>query len=495
LNLELLSPGVINSTWLYKKDDTTLLLLKTTQSRLELSHEKRLALLDRLELKGLQPLIRTSRRSMFEQISSLPNAGQQLERLLSSHVEDGEETSYLEGELFCFEDYALFLIFDDIGRGTKLVRAGIVYTSDRTDSGRRLEVFSRNIQDALESTVNGEPSIIEGYFPGWTQIEDHEADKSDDSSVAALKASQIDYPTERIRSLGLLEDPALRRFLQHICEAYADGRIVELLSRTGAETTTGPLVRSLAEANLVRREVLVSCRKRNRPLFRLPSSEALGQITSSDAVCSECGAKLADERFDELIIPRPAASVLLNDGSWLDSRVRNVLQHLGVPKSTVQTAAPGEFPFRELVVDLAGELFLLCIFDGDVTLADTRTIHSRLSGSNARNLVIVSTGRIHEDARIRLHDHCRQRAVHRIPVNLTLVEGIDDLSSNLEILFEEASKRAVIRTLFPLDRSLGFSAGRLLAARFNLGEQDSPVASGGAVPQVVETVGAGFDHF
>src|SRR6266403_1569685 len=64
-------------------------------------------------------------------------------------------------------------------------------------------------------------------------------------------------------------------------------------------------------------EVLVSCRKRNRPLFRLPSPEALGQITSSDAVCSECGVKLADERFDELIIPTPAASVLLNDGSWL----------------------------------------------------------------------------------------------------------------------------------------------------------------------------------
>jgi len=472
-----------------------MLLLKTTQSRQELNQEKRLALLDRLELKGLQPLIRTSRRTMFEQISALPTAGQQLERVLSSHIEDGEETSYLEGELFCFEDYALFLIFEDIGSEAKGVRAGIVYTSDRTDSGRRLEVFCRNIQDALESRVNDEPTIIEGYFPGWSQIVDHEAEAPDDSSVGALNAGQIDYPTERIRALGLLEDPALRRFLQHICEAYADGRIVELLSRTGAETTTGPLVRSLAEANLVRREVLVSCRKRNRPLFRLPSPEALGQITSSDAVCSECGAKLADERFDELIIPTPAASVLLNDGSWLDSRIRTILQGLGVPKSSVRTTPSGDVPFRELVVDLAGELFLLCVFDGDVTLADTRNIHSRWSGSNSLNLVVVSTGRIHEDARIRLRDHCRQRAMHRLAVKMTLVEGIDDLSSNLELLFEEASERAVIRTLFPLDRSLGFSAGRLLAARFNLGEQDSRVVSGGAVPLSVETIGAGFDHF
>src|SRR5258708_31257676 len=107
-----------------------MLLLKTTQSRQELNHEKRLALLDRLELKGVQPIIRTSRRIMFEQISSLPGAGQRLERLLSGHIEDSEENSYLEGELFCFEDYALFLIFEDIGSNSKGVRAGIVYTSD-----------------------------------------------------------------------------------------------------------------------------------------------------------------------------------------------------------------------------------------------------------------------------------------------------------------------------------------------------------------------------
>jgi hypothetical protein len=471
-----------------------MLLLLTTRSDQELTSGNRLALLDRLESKGLRPVIRATRRTVFEQLSALPDAGSRMERLVSARIDQAKDELYLRGELFCFEDYALFLVFDEARIGIRGLRAGIVYTPDCQDAVRKLEVFCRNVQDALESQNNENPPILRDGFRGWIPIEIAGIESATTASTERHRGP-AGYSAERIRALGLLDEPATRRFLQHLCEAYADGRVVELLFRTGTETTTGPLVRSLAEAALVRKEILVSCRRRNRPLFRLPSPEALGQITSSDAVCSECGVKLADERFDELIIPTPAATELLNDGSWLESRIRNVIRNLGVPDVNVESSSPDDSVFREIMVDLFGELFLICVFDGDVTLADTRIIHSRLSGTNANEMIVIATGRIHEDARIRLVDHNAQRAFLRQPLNISLVEGVDDLASNLEQLFNEASERAVVRVLFPLDRSLGFSTGHLLAARFQLGESETRGIFAAPKASPVEAVAVGFDNF
>jgi hypothetical protein len=466
-----------------------MLLLLSTRSDQELTSGNRLALLDRLESKGLRPVIRATRRTVFEQLSALPDAGSRMERLVSARIDRRKDELYLRGELFCFEDYALFLVFDEARIGIRGLQAGIVYTPDCQNADRKLEVFCRNVQEALESQNSETPPILRDGFGGWIPIEVAGAES------ATASSGPVGYSAERIRALGLLDEPAARRFLQHLCEAYADGRVVELLFRTGSETTTGPLVRSLAEAALVRKEILVSCRRRNRPLFRLPSPEALGQITSSDAVCSECGVKLADERFDELIIPTPAATELLNDGSWLESRIRNVIRSLGVPDANVESNSPEDSMFREIMVDLFGELFLICVFDGDVTLADTRTIHSRLSGTNANDMIVIATGRIHEDARIRLVDHSAQRAALRQPLNISLVEGVDDLASNLEQLFNEASERAVVRILFPLDRSLGFSTGHLLASRFQLGESETRAIFAAPEAPTVEAVAVGFDNF
>ena len=447
-------------------------------------------LLDRLEEKGLRPVIRSSRRTMFEQISSLPDAGNKLERQLNERSESSNDAPYIEGDLFCFEDHALFLIFDEGITGAKGMRAGIVHTADCIEPARKLEVLCRNIQDALESRTSGGNPIVEGRFPSWVSASMDQAFASTGPETPLV----VDYPGERIRALGLLEDPALRRYLQHICEAYSDGRVVELLSRTGSETTTGPLVQTLSENGLVRREVLVSCRKRNRPLFRLPSTEALNQITSSDAVCSECGAVLSDERFDELIIPTPAANALLNDSSWLEGRVRSVLQNLGLFPS-MAPATQSDTRVRELTVSVLAETFLILVFDGDITLADTRTIQTKLSASNVAESILISTGRIQEDARMRLRDYARQRFTNRTPVNVTLIEGLDDLAAQIEAPMSAASERAVVRELLQLDRSLGFSAGEMLVARFALRDEETSSMMHSSGPLEIETIGLGFEHF
>ena len=60
-------------------------------------------------------------------------------------------------------------------------------------------------------------------------------------------------------------------------------------------------------------------------------------MTASNAVCSECGAAVADERAEELITPTPLAGSMLKDGAWLISRMRASLAGLGVPDAEIAT--------------------------------------------------------------------------------------------------------------------------------------------------------------
>jgi hypothetical protein len=256
------------------------------------------------------------------------------------------------------------------------------------------------------------------------------------------------------------------------------------------------MVRRFAEAGLLRREILVSCRKRTRPLFRLPSQEALAQITASDAICSECGAKLADEKFDELIIPNEAATHLLNDGSWIAGRIRAIVHDLGVPESNISVRQVEGESVIDVSVVIGTERFLVSLVDGDITASDLRKLQSSVGESGAANMVVVATGRIHEEARQRLREFARRRSAQRQHLNLALAEGIESVSQMLGDMFEKASNTAVINALFPLDSALGFSAGQLLSLRYRLvASEGAPVFSKAAVAAGVEPVNVGFDNF
>jgi hypothetical protein len=469
-----------------------MLLIEIRESLQLLDAVTRQILLDRLQEKGLTPLIRSTRNAMFENLVTGSTSQRRIERALSEYSEKNGEGPYFPGDIFCFEDHALFLIFDsmDTGHGMK---AGIVNLPGCFEPSRKLDVFCRNIQDALESPMDDGRPLIEGGFANWSETQPLQSRVEKFEDVSPIAKSSV---LERARSLGVLDDPAARRFLQHICEAYDEGRIVELLSRAEADTAGGLMVRRFAEAGLLRREILVSCRKRTRPLFRLPSQEALAQITASDAVCSECGAKLADEKFDELIIPNEAATTLLNDGSWIAGRIRSIVHHLGVPESNVTVRqAEGEALIDVLIV-VGTERFLISLVDGDIAVADVRKLQLAAGESAAANLVVVATGRIHDDARQRLREFARRRSSQRQHLNLALAEGIESVSQILEQMFEEASNKALVNALFPLDAGLGFSAGQLLSLRFRFaGNEPAPVFPKASITTNVEPVNVGFDNF
>ncbi|MBA3240193.1 MAG: hypothetical protein H0T60_03115, partial [Acidobacteria bacterium] len=300
----------------------------------------RIAVLDALQDRGLVPLIRASRLHCFEQALTSPERVGELERLVADWSDKEGDAPYVRGDVFCFDEFAHFIIFGDVGEGKSGIRAGIVYDAETDEPARKLESFCRNVREAVESAASSsdDAGLRDEAVPERFEWRAREGGVGDElaqfSSLAGdgtPAAPSQDPPrgaeaVERSRVVELLEDLATRNFLQRLSDARADGRVTETsTSGGGHEPAHEALVARLAGAGLVRREVQVSCRKDGRSLFRLPSPEALQMVTASNAVCSECGAAVADERAEELVSPTALAASMLKDGAWLSSSLRTVL--------------------------------------------------------------------------------------------------------------------------------------------------------------------------
>jgi hypothetical protein len=275
---------------------------------------------------------------------------------------------------------------------------------------------------------------------------------------------------ERSRVAELLEDVSARSFLQRLSDASADGRVTEMLASPGGvrEPAQEALVARLAGAGLVRREVQVSCRKDGRSLFRLPSPEALSMVTASNAVCSECGAAVADERAEELLTPTALAASMLKDGAWLVNSLRTMLIELGLPESGIAARAPSAEGGAQMLANVCGELFLFVLHDGDFNAAHARHALESEAETHSAHLVAVATGKVQDEARVRLREHARRRSRTGGAHEVVFIEGAERAPDELRQALARVSQAAITRELYELDASAGFNVGYMLAERFRL---------------------------
>lgn len=421
----------------------------------------RLHLLDRLHERGFTPLIRAARLSSFEQALQGPERAKEMERSIAAWTETEENSLYVRGDLFCVEDYVLFLIFGGAEDELAGMRAGIVYGRESVETERKLDAFCRRVSEALDATRSGLREDT-GGAPGMMEwksnenvvaIDDYTAQASDENAV------------EKRLALEALEDIHARRLLHRIEEAQAAGRVAELLA---SEAENQSVINRLADVGLLKREVLVSCRKEGRALFRLPSVEMLTIITASNAMCSECGAALSDEKVEELVMLTELASTLLPDSTWLVNRLRTTLREIGVPQKSIRLLPASNDGEVHMLVYVSDEPFLFVLRDGDMTATHAARSLDKLIDTEALHLVVIVTGRIQEDARVRLREHARRRARGGNETEVVLVEGLDAAAGELQHAFERASQRDLAAELCELDASLGFSAGYMIATRFRL---------------------------
>jgi hypothetical protein len=423
----------------------------------------RTRLLKDLQERGMVPLIRSHRLRCFEDVLLSVDHVEQMEKSLASSTESTIGEPYVSGDLFCFDDYILFLIFDDDNDGPYL-RAGIVYEARTPEPFRKLDAFCQDVRSLLEADSDDSlpqwetsaPSMPQGFR---TFVERQDAD----SLYTSLRKETM---SKRILAASKLEDESARVFLRTARNAHEEGYAAKLL--TGHTESQNVPIQRLEDAGLVEREVQISCRKTGHALFRLPNPHALAVVTVSDATCSECGAPVADENVEEVIAPTQLASSLLEDGSWLVSRLHFLLREMGVPEREIAVGPNEGTGYGQLMANICGESFLMATRDGDLTPAFARWAIDLEIETEASHLVIVATGRIHKEAGVLLQNHSRRRVSGGQDFEMIIADDAATAGRELEAALERVSQRVVAEQLCVLDNSTGFSVSRLVLTKFQL---------------------------
>ncbi len=448
-----------------------MLFVESKTLRQSAGHRARMALLEKLQEKGLTPLIRSTRISCYEQALLGPDRANEMERDVAAWTEAEDDRAYTRGDVFCFEDFVLFLVFGEDEGETSGIRAGIVYSAEMLEPAKKLDAFCRNVSDALEATRGSAGSNVESGEAEW-ESRDSRALASrgrfsvrPESNSSATAGARSEMGSGR--AVELLEDIEARRLLHRIIESQAEGRVSEILSGVENEAALSSLINRMADAGLLRREVLVSCRRTSRSLFRLPSPDALAVITASSAMCSECGTAIADEKIEDLVKPTETASHLLEDGSWLTTRIYSVLRELGLPEKEIFVAPASDDGEALLMVNVSNVPFLFVLRDGDVSATQARHALGKQMETDAAHMVVVASGKIQDEARERLREHARRRARSGGDMEMILIEGVD-AAAELERAFRRVTQKSLAGELSALDASLGLSVGFIIATRFKL---------------------------
>ena len=429
----------------------------------------RTALLKSLHDRNIVPLIRTSRLRMFEDALFGVDHVSDIENSLANSTESTTGEPYVRGDLFCFDDYILFLVFED----DEGIRAGIVYEANTPEPFRKLDSFCHDVRNILMSNEQQ----LAMSFPEWqtntaamargfrTFVERQDAD----SLYTSLRKETM---SKRILAASKLEDESARVFLRTARNAHQEGYAAKLL--TGHTEAADVPIQRLEDAGLVEREVQISCRKTGHALFRLPNPHALAVVTVSDATCSECGAPVADENVEEVIAPTQLASSLLEDGSWLVSRIHYLLREMGVPEREIALGPAEGNGYGQLMANICGESFLIVTRDGDLTPAFARWAIDLEIDTEAAHLVIVATGRIHKEAGVLLQNHSRRRVSGGQDFEMIIADDVATAGRELEQALERVSQRVVAEQMCVLDNSIGFSVSRLVLTKFSLRHTPPP---------------------
>ncbi len=450
-----------------------MLFLESKTLNQPLNTEARLALLQELQERNLIPLIRSHRRRCFEDVLLSVDRIGEMETALAASTESTTGEPYVCGDLFSFDDYILFLVFEDDDAPISFIRAGIVYEASTPEPFRKLDSFCQDIRNLLivRNPLNA------GSFPEWetstpampqgfrTFVERQDAD----SLYTSLRKETM---SKRILAASKLEDESARVFLRTARNAHEEGYAAKLL--TGHTESRDVPIQRLEDAGLVEREVQISCRKTGHALFRLPNPHALAVVTVSDATCSECGAPVADENVEEVIAPTQLASSLLEDGSWLVSRIHYLLREMGVPEREIAVGPSEGTGYGQLMANICGESFLIVTRDGDLTPAFARWTIDLEIDTEASHLVIVATGRIHKEAGVLLQNHSRRRVSGGQDFEMIVADDAASAGRELEQALERVSQRVVAEQLCVLDGNIGFSVSRLVLTKFQLRRAAAP---------------------
>ena len=452
-----------------------MLLLSSRMLDYGLDGRARRTLFDRLQEKALTPLIRSARLSCYKQALLNDDRAREMEHVIADWHDSNNEAPYTRGDVIFRDDHVLFLIFGDAQDEKSGISAGIIYERHTSEPIRKLDSFCQIVQEELAVMKSG------SYFSAGDNMHDALAWRPAPSSgqrgldrmMARLDRDALSLTMRqesviaRIRGAEFLEDINARDYLKRAFQVFNEGSSMLLLSE---QTNSLPdfSVERMVSAGLLKHEVLVSCRRTGHTIFRLPSADALAVVTVSEATCSECGMLIADEKVEDAHAPTHLANALLEDGSWLVTRIHAILRELGLPESEIAIAPTSGNGNAHIMANVCGESFLFVLRDGDLTPAIARRAIDLNIETQAANLVVVATGQIHNVARLRLLEYAGRRERRGEELTVLILQGAGPAAAELQQVFERVSQQVIATQLCELDASIGFNLTRMIIARSQL---------------------------
>lgn len=437
--------------------------------------EIRFLLLEKLREREWVPLIRSARLNCYQQALSGAGHVKEMEQSIAMSTRLEDHAPYIRGDIFLLDDYMFSLVFGDSDSLFTGIRAAIFYAPDLTEPLRRLDAFCQSVSDCLIESLNeitGSPDTDVQHLRKWRQEQspaqsgfERFVTRQDTDSLYTVVRKETSR--ERIRAAEALENPNARAFLRSAKQAFTEGYASKLLAESTNRASSFS-VDKMVDVGLLRREVLISCRQTGHTLLSLPSSAALAVVTVSDATCTECGARIADEKIEEVVAPTHLSSALLDDGAWLVNRMHSILRKMGISESEIAIQPPEGSGEAYMMANICSEPFLFALRDGDLTPAFARRAVDMQIETDAPHLFVLATGTVHNEGRTHLINYASRLVRGGREFEVIIVDGADSAAAELGYATERVSRKAIADQLCELNTSLGFSVAGLVSARFEM---------------------------
>ena len=149
-------------------------------------------------------------------------------------------------------------------------------------------------------------------------------------------------------------------------------------------------------------------------------------------------------------------------------RVLSLLREIGVPDWEIAVGPSEGMGYRQIMANICGESFLVVTRDGDLTPSLARWVVDREIETEAAHLLIIATGRVHNEAGVLLNNHSRRRLSSGDDFEMIVADDTLTAARELESAVERVSHRVVAEQLCVLDNSIGLSLSRLILKKFQL---------------------------
>src|SRR4030095_6649983 len=143
-----------------------MLFLERKSLNYAVDREGRTKLLQELQEQNLSPLIRSTRNRCFEAVLGDSERTGEMETAIASWTEVANGEPFVPGDVFCFSDYVLFLVFEDEDERGALIGAGIIFEAKTPEPFRTLDSFCATVRDLLFTQFQKQGNA-NADFPQW----------------------------------------------------------------------------------------------------------------------------------------------------------------------------------------------------------------------------------------------------------------------------------------------------------------------------------------